>query len=227
MSKNINVAILDDHQGILDGYMFRLSKESDLNIVSTLSYGEEIEPTLMNHPIDVLLLDVQVPTSPSNPNPFPILYLIPKLLQCHPHLNILIVSMHDQRTLIKSVMKAGASGYILKDDHDKIRDLAAIIRAVAHGEVHLSEKAYQKLTQQKDDDLNKPLSARQIEALSLCSAYPNASTAELAKTMGIAHSTLRNLLSAAYLKLNVSNKTAAVSKAYQLNLIPKNPKFEL
>ena len=62
-------------------------------------------------------------------------------------------------------------------------------------------------------------SARQLEALSLCAAYPEATTAELADRLGVAHSTLRNLLSGAYLRLNVRSRTAAVAKAQRLGLI--------
>lgn len=228
MFGQISVAILDDHQGIIDGYLYRLKNDPHIDVVATMTYGEELEPLLARYPLDVLLLDVQVPTSASNPHPFPILYLIPKFIQRYPDLAVLVISMHAQRTLINAVMEAGASGYILKDDRQSIRELATIIRRVASGEIQISDDAYKQLMRRKTGDLAQPLTARQLEALSLCAAYPDASTAELAQMMNIAHSTLRNLLSGAYLKLHVRSRTAAVAMAYKMNLItPNRPELDL
>jgi len=222
----IRIAILDDHQGIIDGYIYRLSNVQDMEVVFTLSYGEALEPMLVQQPVDVLLLDVSVPTGPQNANPYPILHLIPKLLQTYPNLEVLVISMYSHRALISSIMEAGASGFILKDDQQAIRELAAIIRLVAHGGIHLSQKAHQELMK-RSASLSQPLSNRQTEALSLCAAYPEADTAYLAQQMGVANSTIRNLLSGAYLKLNVRNRAAAVSKARQMGLIaPESPPYK-
>ena len=222
----IRIAILDDHQGIIDGYIYRLSNVQDMEVVFTLSYGEALEPMLAQQPVDVLLLDVSVPTGPQNANPYPILHLIPKLLQTYPNLEVLVISMYSHRALISSIMEAGASGFILKDDQQAIRELAAIIRLVAHGGIHLSQKAHQELMK-RSASLSQPLSNRQTEALSLCAAYPEADTAYLAQQMGVANSTIRNLLSGAYLKLNVRNRAAAVSKARQMGLIaPESPPYK-
>ena len=221
-TQTIRVAILDDHPGIIEGYRYRLGGESDIEITGTTGYSEELEPLLASHPADVLLLDVQVPTSPENANPYPILYLLPKLLQRYPEMNVLVISMHTQRALIQASMEAGASGYVLKDDQAAIRELAAVVRTVAGGGVYLSQMANQLLRKRPTDELNQSLSPRQIEALSLCAAYPDASTAELADKMSIAGSTLRNLLSGAYLKLEVRSRGAAVARARQMGLLPQD-----
>ncbi|MCI0398697.1 MAG: hypothetical protein L0322_27725, partial [Chloroflexi bacterium] len=91
MSQKIRVAILDDHQSIIDGYIYRLSSAAEIEVVATAFYGRELEPMLAARPVDVLLLDVNVPTAPDNPNPYPILYEIPKLLQRYPNMNVLVI----------------------------------------------------------------------------------------------------------------------------------------
>jgi len=227
MSDKIKVAILDDHQGIIDGYLYRLSNAPDIEVITTLTYGELLEPAMVQNPADVLLLDVQVPTSPANSNPYPILYLIPRLLQNYPDLAVLVITMHAQRTLIRAVMEAGANGYVLKDDQATIRELAAVIRSVASGGIHMSQYAYQQLLKRDSGELGlMALTSRQIEALSLYAAYPDASTAEIASRMNIANSTLRNLLSGSYLRLDVRNRAAAVAKARQMGIIVSNPRSE-
>jgi two-component system, NarL family, nitrate/nitrite response regulator NarL len=228
MTKRIRIAIMDDHQGIIDGYLYRLGQVDDIEVTATASFGEELEPVLAKKAVDVLILDVHVPTSRENPNPYPILHLIPRLLELYPHLEILAVTMHAQRTLIQALMDAGVSGFVLKDDQAAIHELASVVRTVARGGIYLSPLAYQLLMRHPTGELSQPLSARQSQALSLCAAYPDANTADLAKMMKVAESTLRNLLSGSYLKLNVRTRAAAVAKARQMGLFsPDSPTISL
>jgi DNA-binding NarL/FixJ family response regulator len=217
MSTNVRVAILDDHQSIIDGYMYRLSQCPEIEVVATAAFAEDLERIFAEYTIDVLLLDVNVPTSKDNPNPYPILHEIPRWLQLYPGLSILVISMHDQRTLIKNVMEAGASGYILKDDPETIRELGAVVRSIAHGGIYFSQKAHQQMLKHQSEIAE--LTGRQIEVISLCAAYPDKTSADLAEELGIAHSTVRNLLSSAYLRLGVRNRVAAITRARQLGLI--------
>jgi two-component system nitrate/nitrite response regulator NarL len=221
--RTIRVTILDDHQSIIDGYVYRLSKAPGFEVVATISYGEQLEPALAAHPSDVVLLDNSVPTSPENPNPYPILHEIPSLLQKHPDLNILVISMHAERSLVRSVMEAGASGYVLKDDRAMLQDLGNVVRSIANGGIYFSQKAYQFMLNQKTTPTSERLSPRQLEALSLCAAYPDWTSADLAKKMSVANSTVRNLLSDAYLRLGVRNRTAAIAQARVLGLITPDP----
>ncbi len=175
---------------------------------------------------DVLILDVSVPTSKENPNPYPIPHAIPKWLQLYPHMSILVISMHNPRRLVKAVIEAGASGYILKDDQAVIQELASVIRSVAKGGIHFSKQVHHHLLAQMSGE--SVLTPRQLQALSWCAAYPDATTDELAEKLGGAHSTLRNLLSGAYLSLNVHNRTAAIAKVSKLGLItPLEPPLEI
>ena len=226
-SRVIQVAIVDDHQPIIDGYLYRLGNAPDIRVVATAMYGEELEPILAQHAVDVLLLDVQVPTSPNNPNNYPILHLTPLLLERYPDLNILVISMHTQNTLIRSLMGVGISGYILKDDVTAIRDLPAVVRSVASGGIYMSKAANDLLRKRPTDELNSPLSPRQLQALSLCAAYPDASSVDLAAKMNVANSTVRNLLSSAYLKLGVRTRAAAIAKASQLGFLSVEADFTL
>ena len=218
-TKKIRVTILDDHQTILDGYRFRLGNSPRVEIVATIRYGDELPTTLQKYVTDVLLLDVTVPVSSDNPNPYPILHVIPDLLQKYPDLTILVISMHAERSLIRAVMEAGSSGYVLKEDQASLRDLENVVATVASGGIYLSRPASDVLLRGSEAKDNSLLSKRQLEALSLCLSYPDYSTAELARKMSISNSTVRNLLSGAYLKLGVRSRIAGVDKARQLGLI--------
>ena len=218
-TRTIRITILDDHQSIIDGYVYRLSSVPGLEIVATLNYGEQLEPTLAEHPTDVLLLDINVPTSADNLNSYPILHTIPSLLEKYLDLNILVISMFAERGLIRAVMEAGANGYVLKDDRATLQDLGNAVRTVANGGIYFSQKAHQLMLGQKTMASGERLSTRQLEVLSLCSAYPDWTSAQIAEKMSIANSTVRNLLSGAYLRLDVHSRSAAIAKARQLGLI--------
>ncbi len=219
MSNKIRVSILDDHQGIIDGYRYRLSGNPKMEIVAVMTCAEELEPTLAAHPTDVLLLDINVPTSPNNPNPYPILYTIPRLLDQYAGLCILVITMHNERHLARSVMEAGASGYILKDDQAIIRDLDNAILSIVNGGIVLSQQTHQRLLRRDLATDSEQLTGRQLEALSLCAAYPDWTTADFANKMSVTNSTIRNLFSGAYLRLGVHTRLAAVTKARDLGVI--------
>ena len=220
MKNKIQVTIMDDHQSIVDGYLYRLSSVPEIEVTDVLSYADELEPALKKQPADVVLLDVLVPTSPTNPNPYPILHTIPTLLELYPDLAVLVISMHNDPGLIRAVVEAGASGYILKDDRERVQNLGKWVIAVAGGELCFSEKALKAFRKKN----NESLTGRQLEALSLCASYPNSKTAELARKMKIANSTVRNLLSNAYVKLGVQTRAAAVAKARHMGIItPESP----
>ncbi|MHC4537559.1 MAG: response regulator, partial [Planctomycetota bacterium] len=142
MTSQIKVAILEDHQSIIDGYLYRLDQDPEIQVVATQTYGEELESMLSEHTVDVLILDINVPTSGNNPNPYPVVHKIPKILQKFPQLNILVISMYDQASLVKNVMEAGASGFIIKDDRDTIQELASVARSIAKGGIHMSRLAH-------------------------------------------------------------------------------------
>jgi two-component system, NarL family, response regulator NreC len=220
MSSLIRVAILDDHQSIIDGYKYRISTAPNIQVVSTALFGEELEPMLEKNIVDVLLLDISVPNSAENNNPYPILYIIPRLIQRYPRLNILVISMYTQRALVEALVNAGISGYIFKDDQASIQQLAKIVEIVAGGGVFFSQGAYRDL---RGEPVETLLTPRQLEALSLCAGQPDCDTVALANRLGITGSTLRNLLSGAYLRLGVRTRAAAIAKAQQLGLFPPRP----
>lgn len=219
MQSKVRVAILDDHPMIVEGYLSQLGRDPQIEVTATLGAADLLEPVLQRSEVDVLILDVSVPTSAENRNPYPILHVIPKLLEKHPNLNILVISMRAERGLIREVMAAGANGYVLKDDPYANANLPAVIKSVAEGGVYLSEEAGTLYGKQLEKENGKQPSPRQLEALSLCSAYPGEKSVVLAKKMHITHSAFRTLLSGAYIKLGARTRADAIAKARQMGLI--------
>lgn len=221
--EKIKVAILDDHQPIIDGYVFRLNDHPQIEIVATARYGNQLDSMLENHLIDVLILDVEIRNDQESEAHFPTPHAIPRLLKIYPYLKILIISMHNHRILIKNLLDYGASGYILKDDYELINQLGDVIVSTYHGEMTISNDPYQSLKEKFAKTDFPKLTPREFETLSLIFVKPDDLLIDLAEELGIAASTLRNSLSKIYLKLGVNSQLAAILKAQDLGLLPPQP----
>ncbi|MBI3158350.1 MAG: response regulator transcription factor [Chloroflexi bacterium] len=220
MNAAITVAILDDHQIAVDGSLFRLSHSPNIRVVKTAAFWSEMDAFLQEEDVDVLILDVGVPSSAEDPTYYPIRNVVTDLLAAKPEMAILVISMYAQRPLIQAVMQAGASGYLLKDDVDAILNLASIVETIAGKDVYYSPKTLEVLRKKQGDDVK--LTNSEQEVLFSLASHPNLTTSQLAKLRNIAPSTFRNHLSAAYVKLNVNNRVAAIERARQLGLLPKD-----
>jgi DNA-binding NarL/FixJ family response regulator len=114
----------------------------------------------------------------------------------------------------------------LKDDQGAFRELGSIVLSVAHGGIYFSKKAHSLYLKSETVENGDVLTPRQMEVISLCAAYPDATTSDLAQMMTISNSTVRNLLSSLYLRLGVHSRTAAVEKAREMGLVtPRPPTF--
>jgi DNA-binding NarL/FixJ family response regulator len=126
--------------------------------------------------------------------------------------------------LIDALVNTGISGYVFKDDQASIQKLNKIVDIIAKGGIYFSQGAYRDT---QDEPIGSLLTPRQLEALSLCGSCPDGDTITLAGKLGITGSTLRNLLSGAYLRLGVRTRAAAIAKAQQLGLLTNPPELEI
>lgn len=222
MENIVRVAILDDHQSILDGFQYRLMHAKDIQVVASASYGEDLLPMIQNNPVDVLLLDLSVPTSAENGNQFPMILALRTLLEDFPALKVIIISNFKEKALVKNAIERGVRGYIYKDDHASIQQLARIVMIIAAGGNYFSSGAYFNMP---DESSKLKLTPRQKEVLEVASAYPDDSTDGLAHRLNISGSTLRNILSNTYTRLGVHTRSAAIDKVRQMGIVPviKNP----
>lgn len=218
MLEHIKVAILEDHQSIIDSYVMRLREAKEIQIVGIAYHGEELDNILAaRRDVNVLIMDIQVPISLDDKNYIFMPTYIPKILESNPNLSILMISMLKEQVFIRALVEAGVSGYIFKDDGASIRKLHIVVKKIARGEKYFSEGI--KATLEDTIPNRRLLTQRQLEILAVCAAHPDASSDQLAIKIGISGSTVRNALSESYQRLNVRNKTAALARAKSLGLI--------
>lgn len=218
MRQTITIGILEDHIATAMGLKAQLDLNPRLSVVWMAQYYQAVAENLRKHPTNLLILDIGLPNSPEETEPYPIFHVIPELLRTYPEIKILVVSMHSRPALFKAIRDTGASGYILKHDGESFNRLDEILLDIYENDsIHYSPEVLRVLTE--SEELPR-LTNRQTQILSLIHSKPGISNVQLAGVLVVAPSTVRNHLSDIYLKLGVSNRTSAIIKAQKLGLLP-------
>ncbi len=153
-ARRIRILLADDHAVLRAGLRALLSAQGDLEVVGEASDGAEaIRLTQALHP-DVVVMDIGMPGVSG-------IDATARIKHDLPAAKVLILSMHDDRGYLRQVLRAGASGYVLKKAADT--ELLAAIRAAARGEVFLDPALAKALV---DEVVEPKRAGSEIPALS-------------------------------------------------------------
>lgn len=221
----ITVVSIDDHALVRQGIRSLLDAADGIRLVGEGSAGEEIEGLVAKLRPDILLLDLGLPThtDPEQRQPgerYPILDAIRRLTERYPATRILVLSQYDDSGLVRATLDAGVQGYLLKDDALSSH-LQSVIRAVHAGDVFFSASINARLTAEQDAGEEPLLTPRQVEILTALAVDPHLPRSGIAARLGISEHTLTYHLRLIFARLDVTNLTAAVMKAIQLDLLPR------
>src|ERR1700681_3093527 len=201
----IRVLCVDDHPVVRDGMAAIINLQRDMVLAGAAATGGEALEQFVELRPDVVLVDLQLPEMSG-------FDLIKKIKDKSPNARIVVLSSHEGDVDIQRALEAGAQGYVVKGI---VRDeLLEIIRSVHAGKRRLPAAVAQKLAEHMADD---PISSRELEVLSLMAAGKR--NKEIAGDLSIAEDTVkmhvRNILS----KLQVSDRTEAVTIALRRGII--------
>ncbi|MEL6593626.1 MAG: response regulator transcription factor, partial [Bacteroidota bacterium] len=126
------ILLVDDHQLIREGIMAYLDAEPDLQVVATAANGHEALEKLKEQEIQIVIMDISMPGMGGQEATQQIADLYPDIL-------VIVLSMFDDATHIKQLMKAGARGYMLKNSDQT--EVITAIRKVLAGEIYYSPAA--------------------------------------------------------------------------------------
>jgi len=104
-----DLLIVDDHEIVRAGIKRLVENTPNLNIVADLGSGEEAYQFLQKNTVDLIIMDVSMPGKGG-------IETTNQIKKRHPKIKIIMLSMHDNAMIIEKAMKAGADGYILKND---------------------------------------------------------------------------------------------------------------
>lgn len=208
----ISVLVVDDHRVVRAGLVALLRHASDIDVIGEAGDGREAIAQVAALGPDVVLMDLQMPVMDG-------VEATRRIVKEWPQTAVLVLTTYDDDELIWEGMKAGARGYLLKDVPPE--KLVSGLRAVASGHTLLSPAVAAKLTQMMHHrgtgDTERLLTARETEILQLIAA--GQSNRRIGTTLHISENTVKTHISNIYQKLEVSDRTEAVTTALKLGLI--------
>jgi two-component system, NarL family, invasion response regulator UvrY len=144
----IRILIADDHVLIREGLKKLLKSEPDITILGEATTAAETLDAVTNTPLDVLILDMNMPGRSG-------LDLLRDLRTVKPDLRVLVLTIHPEDSLAVRALRSGASGYITKESAPG--DLIVAIRKVAGGGRYISPSLAERLVDALDPKSDRPL----------------------------------------------------------------------
>jgi DNA-binding NarL/FixJ family response regulator len=128
---DLRLMLVDDHRILREGLKVLLGKEPDFQIAAEAGDGSEAVRVARGSPVDVIIMDVTMPELSGSE-------ATRQILEASPNTKVVALSMHRNGQFVTEMLKAGATGYVVKTCI--VEELARAIRAVAAGQVYLSSE---------------------------------------------------------------------------------------
>jgi DNA-binding NarL/FixJ family response regulator len=204
----IRIVIADDHPIFRAGLQGLLSGQEDFQVVGEAANGKEAVTVVRHAAPDVLLVDLQMPELDG-------VGAIREIRSVAPATRILVLTTYDSDGDILRAVEAGATGYLLKDTPRE--ELFKAIRATARGDSVLAPSVASKLLGRARGPVERSLSAREIEVLTLVAR--GIGNKIIAKDLRISEATVKTHLIHIFAKLGVDDRTAAVTAAMERGVL--------
>ena len=208
----IRLIIVDDHPVVRAGLQGMLAGQPDLEVVGEATTGAEAVALVAELRPTVVLVDLRMPEMDG-------VAAIERIVDGYPETQILVLTTYDTDADILRAIEAGATGYLLKDTPRE--ELFRAVRAAARGESVLAPTVAARLMQQLRTPDAKSLTVREIEVLSLVAR--GASNKEIGRQLHISEATVKTHLLHIFAKLEVSDRTAAVTTALKRGILSLGP----
>ena len=203
----IRVLVADDHPIVRSGIVALLSTAPDIEVVAEAVDGREAVDLAIALEPDLVVMDLRMPRLDGDE-------ATALILSARPAVRVIVLTTYETDASILTAIEAGASGYLLKAAPQE--EILAGIRSVARGEVALAPSIAAMLVGR----LKTPavtLSPRETEVLRLVAQ--GLSNPAIAKKLFLGEATVKTHLLHAFEKLEVGDRTRAVTKAMELGLL--------
>lgn len=206
----LNIMIVDDHQVVRRGLSFTIETEDDLSVVAEAENGENALNLIRKHQPDVVLMDLQMPKKNG-------VEALKQIRPEFPNLPILILTTYSDDAHVYAALRAGASGFLLKEMSGD--DLIEAIRGAAEGKPQLHPDIARRLMARapSPEDPFDALTERERETLILLAH--GKSNKEIATELSLSGTTVKGYVSDLFLKLGVNDRTQAALMAVRYGLV--------
>ncbi|HWB25527.1 MAG TPA: response regulator transcription factor [Chitinophagaceae bacterium] len=210
--EKIKLAIVDDHQIVIDGITSLLQGYDAFSIIVCTTSASEMLGLLQKNPVDILLTDIMMPEMNGQ-------QLAAKVRERYPSIKILALSMSGQGDIVNEMINnADIAGYVLKNIGKE--ELAHAIKKIAGGGIYFSEQVLDELTKfstVKRENEETHLTQREIEIVGLIEK--ELSNKEIADKLFISERTVETHRKNIFRKTKTNSVIGLVKYAYEHKLI--------
>jgi len=216
--QRIRVLIADDHKVVREGLAAILNAKQSIEVVGEAQNGQEAVEKARSLVPDVILMDVRMPRMGG-------VEATRQIKRESPHIGVIALTMHDEELYIFDLVRAGATGYLLKDTDSA--QIVVAIHAIYRGESLINPSVASKilaefslLAQKKGKKrarLEHDLSEREITVLRL--VKDGKANKEIANSLDLSVKTVKNHVRNIFHKLQVYDRTQAAILAIRKGLI--------
>lgn len=208
----IRVVLADDHHVVRTAVASFLRQQPDIDVVGEVADAAALLEAVERLQPRVLVLDAHMPGQN-------VIAVAQQLRSEYPEVKILVLSAYDRREYVVGLLRAGAVGYVLKDDAPEM--LIRAVRSVAKGDEWLSPRVVKILMRSVRNPKASALAdltERETEVLTLMArGYKND---EIAESLVITGQTVKNHVNSIFSKLGVDSRVDAVLFAIRHGLVP-------
>jgi len=203
MNTKITVGLTDDHELMRAGLAQILEAKGDIQVVFEASNGAELLEALEKYTVDVVLLDLEMPVMDGRE-------ALAQIVERHPHVKVLILSMHDSNSFIVNMMELGAAGYLLKDMPPN--EVIKAVKTVKSDGLYFNAKVSRallaglpgsKITIDSKDHVKETLNSRELDVLKLI--CEELTTTEIAEKLFLSPKTIEGYRKQLLEKTGVKN----------------------
>ena len=216
---NTRVILADDHQIMREGLRALLEKEANIEVIAEAADGRTAVQLARKLSPDVVIMDISMPDLNG-------MLATRQIIDDIPGVKVIALSMHSDAQFVTGMLKAGASGYLLKDC--AFMELAHAVRVVTAGQTYLSPgiagvvvEQYLRHVPQTDSPTYSPLSGRELEVLQLLAEGKTKS--QIASLLHVSVKTVNSHRRHILEKLGVSSDAELIKYALREGLTSLEP----
>lgn len=209
-----SILLVDDHALFREGVAEIFAAEESLRVVGEAENGEEAVALAQELNPDVVLLDIEMPG-------LGVEETLRRMLRASPSSKVIVLTMHDEPRLVRSLVATGARAYVIKSATRE--ELLATIRTVQRDADRVVLSVSRDTLENLKGRNEGLLSTREVEVLTLVAG--GMSNAQIASRLYISEGTVKRHLTNAYAKLGVTSRIDAVNKAISLGLVSSSERL--
>ena len=214
MMPKSKIMIVDDHEVVRLGLISLLEQNSQYEVIAQSDNAVDAIKKVETYKPDIVLMDIRLPGMSG-------IEACEQINKKYPETKVIMLTSYAEDEMLFSAIKAGASGYVLKQINAK--DLINSIESVARGEASLDPAVTQRVFQEvrkavREEEASAFSSLSQQEKMVLKLVSEGKTNRDIAQNLFLGEGTVRNYVSSILSKLNVSNRAEAAAYAVEHNL---------